>query len=487
VASKRPPPPFAAAGFGEQLKAKARRRRTKTEALAAADLVIHPRRNDLTPRLTVEQRAIAALKTPARNVRKKDAAHVRRIANSIAVHGFCLPVLVDREGQVIDGVVRLEAARLMDLRTVSVIVCDHLTPAEVRNLRLTLNRTQELGGWDLGELRIEIGELAEIEELVIETGFTAPELDAILLDDDGNQSGVEPGPLEPDDSPAVARAGDIFILGDHKLACGDARDLAVLQALFEGEPAARFVFTDVPFNVKIAGNVTKGHHREFAMASGELSDEEFGALLSTAFAAASAHLMDGGLLASFIDWRGLHQVQAAAVGLGLAQLNLVVWTKTNAGMGSLYRSQHELLPIFKKGKAQHINNVLLGKAAGRWRSNAWRYAGASSLGSDARKGLKDHPTVKPVAMLEDALLDLTNPGEIVLDAFAGSGSTLIAAERTRRRCFAIELDPIYVDLIVRRWEEVTGEEAVHAASGMTMDELRAERFGPEKELAAATK
>jgi DNA modification methylase len=239
---------------------------------------------------------------------------------------------------------------------------------------------------------------------------------------------------------------------------------------------ARAVLTDEPYNVPIAGNVTKGRHREFAMASGEMTAAEFLAFNEAWIGTVLPYLSDGGVMGTFIDWRGYPTVFAAASKLGLMQLNLIVWAKTNAGMGSLYRSQHELLPLFKKGSAAHVNNVELGKR-GRWRSNVWTYPGASSLGSDARRGLKEHPTVKPTAMLEDALLDLTNRGDIVIDPFLGSGSTLIAADATGRVCRGVELDPLYVDVIVRRFEAASGEAAVHVESGETFNELRARREG----------
>ena len=234
------------------------------------------------------------------------------------------------------------------------------------------------------------------------------------------------------------------------------------------------ILTDEPYNVKIAGNVTGGPHREFAMASGEMSDAEFQAFNLAWIEAALAYLCDGGVFGTFIDWRGQPVVAAAASKLGLTPLNLIVWAKTNAGMGSLYRSQHEVLPLFKKGVAPYVNNINLGKK-GRWRSNVWTYPGASSLGSDARRGLQDHPTVKPTAMLEDALLDLTHCGDIVLDPFLGSGSTLISAEATGRICRGVELDPLYVDVIVRRYESATGEAVVLADTGETFADLRARR------------
>jgi DNA modification methylase len=234
------------------------------------------------------------------------------------------------------------------------------------------------------------------------------------------------------------------------------------------------LLTDEPYNVPIAGNVSRGDHREFAMASGEMSEAEFLAFNRAWMHAFLPVLVDGAILATFIDWRGHPVVHAAATQSALTALNLVVWNKTNAGMGSLYRSQHELLPLFKNGSAPHVNNVELGKR-GRWRSNVWTYPGASSLGSDARRGLKDHPTVKPTAMLEDALLDLTNRDDIVIDPFLGSGSTLIATDKTGQVCRGVELDPRYVDVIVRRYEAATGNPAVLVETGETLDVLAARR------------
>ncbi len=244
---------------------------------------------------------------------------------------------------------------------------------------------------------------------------------------------------------------------------------------------ARLVLTDEPYNVRIRGNVTGGTHREFAMASGEMSAAEFLAFNLAWMKASLDHLVDGGLFGAFIDWRGLATVHAAATQLGLAQINLIVWAKTNAGMGSMHRSQHELLPLFKKGKGDHLNNIELGRK-GRWRSNLWSYPGASSLGSDARKGLEDHPTVKPTAMLADALLDVTARGDIVIDPFLGSGSTLIAAEQTGRRCRGVEIDPLYVDVIIRRYQAETGREAILEATGEPFAAF-GERAGGDERMA----
>jgi DNA modification methylase len=302
---------------------------------------------------------------------------------------------------------------------------------------------------------------------------TLDEIDQIVIGDELEVA--EQGPLEPSPGAvAVAQLGDAFQLGPHRLICGDATDPTVLVRLMDGAPSARLTLTDEPYNVPIAGHVTGGAHREFAMASGEMSDAEFLGFNVAWIEAALPHLCDGGVFGTFIDWRGLPTVHSAALQLGLAPLNLIVWVKTNAGMGSLYRSQHELLPLFKKGDAPNVNNVELGKK-GRWRSNVWTYPGASSLGSDARRGLRDHPTVKPTAMLGDALLDLANRGDIVLDPFLGSGSTLIAAEKAGRVCRGVELDPLYVDVIIRRYEAATGEVAILFETGETFQDLAARR------------
>ena len=349
---------------------------------------------------------------------------------------------------------------------------EDLSVDEQRVLRLAINRLAEKGQWDLDALKIEFEELILLDAPIEITGFSPAEIDHVILGDAAE--GLEQGPLEPDPATAVARVGDMFQLGPHRIVCGDATDLAVLARLLEGDALARLVLTDEPYNVKIAGHVSGGAHREFAMASGEMTDAEFLAFNEAWMTAVVPHLCDGGILGTFIDWRGSPTVHSAATKLSFVPQNLIVWAKTNAGMGSLYRSQHELLPLFKNGTAPHVNNVELGKR-GRWRSNVWTYPGASSLGSDARRGLKDHPTVKPTAMLEDALLDLTNRSDIVVDQFLGSGSTLIAAEKTGRVCRGVELDPLYLDVIIRRYEAATGNPAVLAETGEAFEALSAHR------------
>ena len=462
-------------GLRPQLRSKSRRRRA---TMAAAAQIASPprRRNDLLPELKLESVRLGDLRPSPRKLRRLDPAHIQAVASSIAALGFCDPLLVGADGALIDGEVRYAAAAQLGLEHVPCVRVGHLSREEARVLRLAVNRLGETGSWDIDALRIEFEELILVDAPIEISGFASAEIDQILLVEPNDA--LEAGPLEPAaDGAPVARLGDVFRLGPHLLVCGDARDRETIGLLMRDDPPARLVLTDEPYNVKIAGNVSNGGHREFAMASGEMSDDEYLSFNLAWMGAVQPFLVNGAVMATFIDWRGYPIVHAAATRSGLAPLNLVVWSKTNAGMGSLYRSQHELLPLFKKGDAPHVNNVELGRR-GRWRSNVWTYPGASSRGSDARRGLKDHPTVKPTAMLEDALLDLTQRGDIVIDPFLGSGSTLIAAHSTGRVCRGVELDPRYVDVIVRRFEAMTGEPAKLVATGEAFVALR-ERLASE--------
>jgi DNA modification methylase len=454
------------------LKEKGRSQRKAAKGLANASNGRPYVRNDLLPTLEVQSYAIETLRSPTRRVRKSDVAHVREIANSIRAFGFNVPLLIGRDSVILDGESRLEAARQIGLSSVPGIRVDHLNATEQRLLRLAVNRLGEKGTWDLEELKAEFNELI-IEDAPIElSGFGLDEVDQLVIGENGNLT--EAGVLEPQPGRcAVSRVGDVFELGPHRLICGDSSDPEVVRRLMQTD-GARIILTDEPFNVAIGGHVTGGEHREFVMASGEMTDAQFQEFNRRWIGALLPYLVDGGLFGTFIDWRGLPVVHSAATELGLVPINLIVWAKTNAGMGSLYRSQHELLPLFKKGTSPHVNNVALGKR-GRWRSNVWTHPGASSLGSDARRGLQDHPTVKPTAMLQDALIDLSNRGEIILEPFGGSGSTLIACEKAGRVCRAIELDPLYVDVIARRYQEVSGREARLAETGESFNELEKRR------------
>lgn len=455
----------------EDVRRKAQSRREGTDRLAAAPTPQDYVRNDLGPDLKLAVRQVDDLKVGKRQLHKLDEARVREIAAPIAALGVCAPITIDKDNRVIDGHARLAAAKFLGMTEIQCIVVSHLSQAERRLLALALNRLPQTAVWDLPTLKLEFQELiAEGQPLEV-AGWSMPEIDLALQDEE--PQAIEDGPLEPSEEPPVSWPGDGWWIGAHAVLCGDARDLQTIADMF-GERRARLVLTDVPYNVKIRGNVTKGRHREFVMASGEMSEGEYLDLISHSMEVATILMLQGGILATFIDWRGLHTVESAARALGLAQLNLICWAKSNAGMGSLYRSQHELLPIYKLGDAPHVNNINLGKH-GRSRSNVWRYAGASAFGSDAREGLKLHPTVKPQVMLEEAILDLTNRGELVFDPFLGSGSTLMAAEATGRVCAGVELDPRYVDVILERWMRKYDSEPILAATGQTYSEVRRER------------
>ena len=367
----------------------------------------------------------------------------------------------------------VEAACRAGLEKVPTIRIDYLSESQQRALAIALNRTAETGSWDLEALKLEFDELIELDEDIISTGFELAEIDALLIEEVPDQQEVEELPSVP--QTPVSQPGDVWCCGEHRLAQGDARDPSVYERLFVDTATARLVLTDPPFNVPVRGHcTTQSRHREFAMAHGELSRDEFAAFNYEWMRPALGYLGDGGLLASFIDWRSVELILAAGRELDLELLNLIVWNKSNAGQGSLWRSQHELLPVFKKGMGRHTNNIELGRW-GRYRSNVWSYAGATTLGSDAREGLLVHPTVKPREMLEDALLDVTDRGDVVLDCFLGSGSTLLAAETTGRICMAVELDSGYCDVAIERWQTATGCDAILNETGETFAEVSSRR------------
>ena len=335
------------------LKAKGRSRRQVRHA--DAEKASRPRRNDILPSLKVEPCPVDALKSHARKLRKSDPTHVREIANSVSALGFNIPLLIGKDNVVVDGESRLQAAKLLGLSLVPCIRVDHLDETEQRLLRLAVNRLGEKGFWDVGELEAEFKELIIADAPIEISGFDSDEIDQVVIG--GKKDGCEAGDLAilPGVS-ASARVGDLFRLGSHLLLCGDATDPAVVRRLMRTD-VARMVLTGEPFNVAVTG----GEHRELVMASGEMSQSQFLDFNQKWMDAVLPHLIDGGILGTFIDWRGLPIAHSAATGLGLTPLDLVVWAKTNAGMGSLYQSRHELLPLFKKGAASNVNNISLGK------------------------------------------------------------------------------------------------------------------------------
>lgn len=418
--------------------------------------------------------AATAIKPSPHAARQHSAAQRRKLKTILRQFGQVVPLPLDATtGTLIDGHAVFDALVELGHDEIAVVVVENRTEAEIRALRLALNRVAQDAVWDDAKLRGEFEYLISVGFDLDLSGFEAVEIDMALSIDMPTANTVEEEALDelaPAAGPSAAKLGDVFRLGDHLIGCGDARDAAFVRDLV-GAKTVACVFTDPPYNVKIDGFVSglgKTRHREFSMGVGEMSREQFVAFLSATVAAINPVLADGAILYLCMDWRHGSELCEAATQNGLEQKNLCVWVKSNAGMGSFYRSQHELIYVFKYGEGPHQNHFGLG-GGGRNRSNVWQYRGVNAFGKDRMKLLGTHPTVKPVAMIADALRDVTRRGDIVLDVFLGSGSTLIAAEETGRVCFAIEFDPLYVDAAIRRWQKRTGKEAVHAVTGETFE------------------
>ncbi|TZG26542.1 site-specific DNA-methyltransferase [Sphingomonas montanisoli] len=431
----------------------------------------------------IEEIPIGRLRQYDRNARTHSSKQVAKIAASIETFGWTNPIIAERDGTIIAGHGRWMAAKSLKLATVPVVWMDHLTPEKIKVYRIADNRLAELAGWDDEMLKIEFGELLDLDlDFSIEVaGFDHAQIDVII--DPPPAKGQGEGPLDPADkavpgpaSIAVSQSGDIWSLGDHRLGCGSILDAAFVEKLMNGKKAV-MVFSDPPYNCNIDGNVTGAgavKHREFEMASGEMTPAEFRRFLLDSTLNMSRHLKSGGIAMLCMDWRNLHHLMVACGEVGLELLNIAVWAKTNAGMGSLYRSQHEMVVVAKKGRAKHINNVELGRHK-RYRTNVWTYPGINSFGRGRMDQLKVHPTVKPIALVADAIRDVSNRGDIVLDGFMGSGTTLLAAERTGRIGYGMDIDPLYVDVGIRRWQEMTGGKAVLTETGETFDAVLARR------------
>ncbi|MBA3519249.1 MAG: ParB N-terminal domain-containing protein [Rhizobiales bacterium] len=426
--------------------------------------------------------AVDQLTPNPRNARTHSRKQVRMIADSIQAFGFTAPILMDEKGVLLAGHGRLEAARLLGLSEVPAVELSGLSEAKKRALLLADNKLAEKAGWDRERLALELPELREllVEEglEILVTGFEPVEIDQIETDfeQDASDPADEIVPAWGN-GPAVTAAGDLWVLGNHRLLCGDARSSSDMARLM-GEERAAMAFLDPPYNVQIKSIVGRGRtkHKEFAMAAGEMTPAAFTAFLVAVLREAAAISCSGAVHFVCMDWRHITELIEAGRQAYAEMLNLVVWAKSNAGQGSFYRSQHELVGVFRVGNDAHLNNIELGRH-GRRRSNIWHYAGVNSFRPGRMEELGAHPTVKPAALVADAMKDCTRRGDAVLDSFSGSGTTMMAAERVGRRAFALELEPGYVDVAVRRWQAFTGRDAVHAESGENFDDIAAERAG----------
>lgn len=427
--------------------------------------------------LAVRMRPVGELRPYARNARTHSRRQVRQIADSITRFGFTNPVLTDDAGGIIAGHGRVAAAQLLGITEVPTIALSHLSPEERRAYVLADNKLAENAGWDRETLAIELQGLIDIGFDLELTGFSLAEIDFTLdaaRERSSDGAGREDRLPAEVTGPAVTRPGDLWNLGGHRLVCGDARDAEAVDRVMAGEPAD-VIFADPPYNVPIDGHVSglgRIRHREFAFASGEMSAAAFIAFLEASLGQAARVAKDGAIAFVCMDWRHMGELLAAGKKVFSALKNLCVWNKTNGGMGSFYRSKHELVFVFKVGTAAHTNSFGLGET-GRYRTNVWDYAGVNVPGRAAEEALAMHPTVKPVALIADALRDCSRRGETVLDPFAGSGSTLIAAESCGRRARLVEYDPLYCDVILRRWQDWSGRPALRMADGARFDVIAA--------------
>lgn len=417
----------------------------------------------------IEGRRPEELRPNPRNARTHSKKQVRQIAESLKTFGFTNPVLIDERDMILAGHGRVEAAKLLGLGTVPCRRIGHLTAAQKRAYALADNKLALNAGWDEGLLAEELQELLNLDVgFEIEaTGFSIAEIDSLVEGHSVEEPGDPADDLLPSDHPSRCKPGDLWRLGRHRLICGSALDPGVVAILMDGE-RARMTFTDPPYNVPIGGHVSglgKIKHREFAMASGEMSALEFTAFLGTSFRNIASFSVDGAICFICMDWRHMGEMLAAGANAFSELKNLIVWAKDNGGMGTFYRSRHELIFAFKVGTAPHINTFELGQH-GRYRTNVWTYRGVNSAGANRLEELALHPTVKPVQMIAEAIKDVSGRGDIVLDLFGGSGSTLIAAEKTGRRGYLTELDPIYCDRIIKRWETYAKDDAELIACGL---------------------
>ncbi|GJL85314.1 MAG: methyltransferase [Micavibrio sp.] len=429
----------------------------------------------------IVMKAPGDLKPWPNNARTHSEKQLAKIMASISEYSFTAPVLADENGRILSGHGRVEGAKRLKLDAIPVRVICGLTETQKRAYVIADNKIATEAGWDTNLLNIEFQALMEDDFKIELTGFDTAEIDVALEGVEEPEPG-DPDDLQPEDvsEEVVTREGDVWLAGNHRIICGNALNSTSYISLMQGE-YAQMVFTDPPYNVKIHNNVCGSgdiKHKEFAMASGEMSPDEFTGFLNTSLKLTVEHTQDGAIIYSCMDWRHMREIQEAAEPVLGPMRQLCVWVKDNGGMGTFYRSQHEFIPVFKNGNAPHINNFELGQH-GRYRTNVWNYPGVNTFKGKGHELLALHPTVKPVSLVADAIRDCSHRKGIILDPFAGSGTILVAAERTGRYARAIELDPQYVDVSILRWQRVSGKQAILESTGQSWEQVRAERLSTQ--------
>lgn len=433
--------------------------------------------NETTPPI-IELVSLEGLRAHPRNARTHSKKQITQIKDSIQTFGQIKPVIIDDHNVILAGHGFVEAARLAGLKQVSVLRFGHLTDAQKRAYLLADNKIAENAGWNREVLAIELGELSELlppEGFDVSlTGFETAEVDLLLADMASSSSAQESMSIPPPRE-AVTQENDLWQLGKHRLLCADAQKIASFNRLLEGT-LANAVFCDPPYNVRVStiGGRGQVQHKEFAFASGEMNADQFRRFLSKTLTNGIRVSKPGAVHFVCMDWRHIDDLIVVGRKIFGAMLNLAVWNKSNAGQGSFYRSQHELVGIFRVGENPHKNNIELG-SFGRNRSNVWSYPGVNTFGRQRLEALAMHPTVKPTAMVADALLDCTARGDVVLDQFAGSGTIFLAAEKVGRIAYGMEIDPRYVDVAIRRWQANSKLEAILVDDGRTFEEIEEAR------------
>ena len=427
----------------------------------------------ITNRLQISYLQTSELKNPKRNIRKFSKKQTEKTKQLVETCGLPIPIIVDKDKVVIVGLSFLVAAREMKLDEVPVVIAEYLSEEQARILQVAYYRLADEGEFDKAELSLEFQDLLSINpdcDLTI-TGFEMGEID-VIIDFKASLADIDEEILEPDDSPPTTKMGDIFQLGEHRIICGDSLLEKSFQELM-GNDRAQMCFTDQPYNLRINGHVSglgKNKHDEFAQGSGEMSSAKFEDFLFGSLDFMCKFSNSGAIFFCCMDWRHTSEIQNAAQRAKLITKNICVWVKDNGGMGSLYRSRHEFVFVFKHGDSPHINNVQLGKH-GRNRTNVWETPGCNTMRKGRLDDLAMHPTVKPIPLVAEAIKDCSNRGGIILDPFGGSGTTLIACEKTGRKARLVEIDPKYVDVTIKRWQSLTGQKAILASTGQYFDDL----------------
>ncbi len=426
--------------------------------------------------------AIERIKPYPAHSRIHGKRQIDKLKKLIQHFGQVVPIIIDREGVIVDGHAIWQAMRELGSGEIATIVVTNRTDPEIKALRLALNRIPSDAAWENERLRAELEQLVSLSFDLELTGFDAVEIDHLFeVDVPKLKVAEECGQIPAPQERAITAVGDIWSCGRHLVGCGDARDQDFIDKVRGGLHAST-CFVHPAYNVSIAGFASgKGHvrHRDFIHGVGEMDTRQFTAFLAESLAVLQRSASDGAFIFACVDWRHLFELLAAGRQCDLGLYNICVWAKTKAGKGSLYRSQTELISVFKVGTTPHINNVELGRH-GRNRSNLWTYRGLHSFGGDRDELLASHPTVTPVLMIADAIRDVTKHGEIVLDTFVGSGSTIMAAEETGRVGIGVDLDPLYVDVAIRRWQAHARLDALHTATGEPFDD-RAKRLAAQSQ------